>query len=128
MSKVLKKEQIDQYYDQGFISPVKVMSEKDALLIKEELEQVEEEFPNEINAESRNNLHLSFAFLDAIAHNTIIVDAMEDLIGPNISLWASVMFIKEPSSKHFVSWHQDATYMGLDTLDFPTALDCSQSE
>ena len=120
MPKVLKKEQIEQYHDQGFISPVKVMSEKDALLIKEELEHVEEEFPNEINAESRNNLHLSFAFLDAIAHNTIIVDAMEDLIGPNISLWASVMFIKEPSSKHYVSWHQDATYMGLDTLDFPT--------
>ena len=120
MPKVLKKEQIEQYHDQGFISPVKVMSEKDALLIKEELEYVEEEFPNEINAESRNNLHLSFAFLDALAHNTIIVDAMEDLIGPNISLWASVMFIKEPSSKHYVSWHQDATYMGLDTLDFPT--------
>ena len=120
MPKVLTKEQIEQYHDQGFISPVKVMSEKDALLIKEELEHVEEEFPNEINAESRNNLHLSFAFLDAIAHNTIIVDAMEDLIGPNISLWASVMFIKEPSSKHYVSWHQDATYMGLDTLDFPT--------
>ena len=120
MPKVLKKEHIEQYHDQGFISPVKVMSEKDALLIKEELEHVEEEFPNEINAESRNNLHLSFAFLDAIAHNTIIVDAMEDLIGPNISLWASVMFIKEPSSKHYVSWHQDATYMGLDTLDFPT--------
>ena len=76
MPKVLKKEQIEQYYDQGFISPVKVISEKDALLIKEELEHVEEEFPNEINAESRNNLHLSFAFLDALAHNTIIVDAM----------------------------------------------------
>ena len=120
MPKILTKEQIEEYHDQGFISPVKIMSEQDALLIKEELEQVEAEFPNEINAESRNNLHLSFAFLDALAHNTIIVDAMEDLIGPNISLWASVMFIKEPSSKHYVSWHQDATYMGLDALDFPT--------
>jgi ectoine hydroxylase-related dioxygenase (phytanoyl-CoA dioxygenase family) len=30
------------------------------------------------------------------------------------------MFIKEPSSKQYVSWHQDATYMGLDSLDFPT--------
>ena len=120
MPKVLTKEQIEQYHDKGFISPVKIMSEQDALLIKDELEQVEADFPNEINAESRNNLHLSFTFLDALAHNTIIVDAMEDLIGPNISLWASVMFIKEPSSKHYVSWHQDATYMGLDALDFPT--------
>ncbi len=120
MSKVLTKEQIEQYHDQGFISPIRVISRQEALSIKDELEQVEKEFPEEINLESRNNLHLSFAFLDALAHNKIIVDAIEDLIGPDISLWASVMFIKEPSSKHYVSWHQDATYMGLDSLDFPT--------
>jgi len=120
MSKVLTKEQIEQYHDQGFISPIRVISRQEALSIKDELEQVEKEFPEEINLESRNNLHLSFAFLDALAHNKIIVDAIEDLIGPDISLWASVMFIKESSSKHYVSWHQDATYMGLDSLDFPT--------
>jgi len=120
MPRVLTKLQIEQYHDQGFICPIRVISEQEALSIKDELEQVEKEFPEEINSESRNNLHLSFAFLDALAHNKIIVDAIEDLIGPNISLWASVMFIKEPSSKHYVSWHQDATYMGLDSLDFPT--------
>ena len=120
MPKVLTKLQIEQYHDQGFISPIRVISEQEALSIKDELEQVEKEFPEEINSESRNNLHLSFAFLDALAHNKIIVDAIEDLIGPDISLWASVMFIKEPSSKQYVSWHQDATYMGLDSLDFPT--------
>ena len=120
MSKVLTQEQIDQYHDQGFISPIRVISEQEAYSIKKELEKVEAEFPEEINAESRNNLHLSFAFLDALAHNQIIVDAIEDLIGPDISLWASVMFIKEPSSKHYVSWHQDATYMGLDSTNFPT--------
>ena len=120
MPRVLTKLQIEQYHDQGFICPIRVISEQEALFIKEELEQVEKEFPEEINSESRNNLHLSFAFLDALAHNKIIVDAIEDLIGPDISLWASVMFIKEPSSKQYVSWHQDATYMGLDSLDFPT--------
>ena len=120
MPRVLTKLQIEQYHDQGFISPIRVISEQEALSIKDELEQVEKEFPEEINSESRNNLHLSFAFLDALAHNKIIVDAIEDLIGPDISLWASVMFIKEPSSKQYVSWHQDETYMGLDSLDFPT--------
>jgi non-heme Fe2+,alpha-ketoglutarate-dependent halogenase len=120
MPKVLTKEQIEHYHDQGFISPVRVMSENEALSIKTQLEEVELNFPNEINAESRNNLHLSFVFLDALAHNNTVVDAMEDLIGPNIALWASVMFIKEPSSKQYVSWHQDATYMGLDSVNFPT--------
>ena len=120
MLKVLTKQQIEQYHDEGFIAPIRVISEAKALSIKSQLEEVEEKFPEEINAESRNNLHLSFKFLDALAHNPIIVDAMEDLIGPDISLWATVMFIKEPSSKHYVSWHQDATYMGMNSTDFPT--------
>jgi len=111
---------LQQYYDEGFISPIRVLSEAEALSIKSQLEEVEAQFPEEINAESRNNLHLSFEFLDALVHNPIIVDAMEDLIGPDIALWATVMFIKEPSSKHYVSWHQDATYMGMDDVNFPT--------
>jgi ectoine hydroxylase-related dioxygenase (phytanoyl-CoA dioxygenase family) len=35
------------------------------------------------------------------------------LIGPAFSSWGTVLFIKEPQSSHFVSWHQDATYMGV---------------
>jgi len=120
MPKILTENQIEQYHNEGFISPIRVLSEADALSIKSQLEEVEAQFPEEINAESRNNLHLSFEFLDALVHNPIIVDAMEDLIGPDIALWATVMFIKEPSSKHFVSWHQDATYMGMDDVNFPT--------
>lgn len=120
MSKILTRQQIEQYHDEGFISPVRVISEVEALSIKAELEEVEANFPDEINAKSRNNLHLSFEFLDALAHHPVIVDAMEDLIGPDIALWASVMFTKEPASKDYVSWHQDATYMGLNSIDFPT--------
>jgi len=58
--KVLTSEQIEQYHDEGFISPVRVMSTDEALSIKKELERVEAEFPEEMNSESRNNLHLSF--------------------------------------------------------------------
>ena len=120
MPKILTEQQIEQYHDEGFISPIRVISEAEALSIKSQLEEVEAQFPEEINTESRNNLHLSFEFLDALVHNPIIVDAMEDLIGPDIALWATVMFIKEPSSKHYVSWHQDATYMGMNSSDFLT--------
>lgn len=45
---------------------------------------------------------------------------MEDLLGPDLALWATVMFTKEPSSSHYVSWHQDATYMGMNDNRFAT--------
>ena len=31
-----------------------------------------------------------------------------------------MLFIKEPKSSHFVSWHQDATYMGITPRHFVT--------
>jgi hypothetical protein len=120
MTKVLTNEQIEQYNEMGFISPIRVMPEIDALEIKNQIEEAEKNFSYEIHAQSRNNLHLSFAFLDALTHHDIVVGAMEDLMGPDLALWASVMFIKESSSNHYVSWHQDGTYMGMNSNDFAT--------
>ena len=120
MGKVLNEKQIDQYHDEGFIAPIRVMSEEEALKVKERVEEAEKAFPEEFNPENRNNLHLTFMVLDELAHNSIILDAVEDLIGMDFSLWSSVMFIKNPSTKHFVSLHQDATYMGMTSSDFLT--------
>ena len=43
-----------------------------------------------------------------------ILDAVEDLIGPDILVWTSTFFIKEPHSPTFAAWHQDGTYFGLE--------------
>ncbi len=120
MLKFLTEEQVKQYHDEGFIAPIRIMSEDQAIKVKEKVEEVEKTFPEEFNPRNRNNLHLTFMVLDELAHNRIILDAVEDLIGPKFSLWSSVMFIKEPSTEHFVSWHQDATYMGMNSNDFLT--------
>jgi hypothetical protein len=52
-------------------------------------------------------------FNDLIRHPRIL-DAVEDLIGPDILVWTSTFFIKEPRSPTFAAWHQDATYYGLE--------------
>jgi non-haem Fe2+, alpha-ketoglutarate-dependent halogenase len=36
------------------------------------------------------------------------------VIGPNILVWTSTFFIKEPNSPTFAAWHQDGTYFGLE--------------
>ena len=120
MPKVLTKMQIKQYHDEGFVFPIRIMSKDEALAIAAKIEKAEKLYPEEMHAENRNNLHLSFSFLDRLVHNKVVVDAMEDLLGPDLALWATVMFIKEPSSEHYVSWHQDATYMGMNANRFAT--------
>jgi len=118
MPKILNKEQIEQYHETGYISPINVMSEDEAAGYKEKLEAAERDHPEHIHAENRNNAHLSFKFLDELAYHPVILDVVEDLLGPDFSLWASVLFIKEANSKGFVSWHQDATYMGMNKNTF----------
>lgn len=120
MPKVLSQQQINDFHEHGYVSPIDVMSEYEAGVYLQRLEQAEHDYPNEINPENRNNAHLSFSFLDELVHHPVIVDAVEDLIGSNISLWGSVLFIKEPQTKGYVSWHQDATYVGIKPHDFVT--------
>ena len=121
MGKVLTPLQIDQFNEQGFIAPVAVISVAEAAEYEQRLRAAEAEYPEQLNAENRNNAHLAFKFLDELAHHPMILDAVEDLIGTDFSLWGSVLFIKEPQSSHFVSWHQDATYMGIAPHDYVTA-------
>lgn len=36
------------------------------------------------------------------------------MIGPDILVWTSTFFIKEPRSKTFAAWHQDGAFFGLE--------------
>jgi ectoine hydroxylase-related dioxygenase (phytanoyl-CoA dioxygenase family) len=56
---------------------------------------------------------LLFTWVDALVHHPKIVDAAEDILGPNLLCWTTNFFIKEANSPGFVSWHQDAFYWGL---------------
>ncbi len=120
MPKFLTSAQVSQYHEEGYLSPIDLMSESDAIAIREQLEEAERLHPQHINAENRNNAHLVFSFLDDLAFNQIVLDVVEDLIGSDFSLWGSVLFIKDPGTAHYVSWHQDATYMGMTSNDFVT--------
>ena len=120
MGKVLSEAQIKAYHEQGFISAIDVMSEDEALSYAQRLQAAETHYPTDLSGVNRNNGHLCFTFLDELAYHPRVLDAVEDLLGPHFSLWGSVLFIKEPKSSHFVSWHQDATYMGITPRHFVT--------
>src|SRR5262249_5879183 len=57
---------------------------------------------------------------DLVRHPRIL-DAVEDLYGPDILCWTTNFFIKEKANPAFVSWHQDSTYWGLSQPDVVTA-------
>ena len=121
MPRILTQEQIDQYWRDGCVFPVRVMSEADAKAIRARLEAFEKETGGPLKGSLRHKSHLLFSWLGDLVRQEKIVDAIEDLYGPNLLCWTTNFFIKEAHNPAFVSWHQDSTYWGLDRPDVVTA-------
>lgn len=118
--KMLTEAAVRQYQEQGYFAPVPVLSRQEAQGLRSALEAYESR--NGILAGGlRHKSHLLFTWLNDLIRHKRILDAVEDVIGPNILCWGSSFFIKEPRNSAFVSWHQDSTYWGLDPADVITA-------
>lgn len=95
--------------------PIDVMSADDASGYRAQLEKLEFESQGMKlgNNAQLNYPHVIYRFANSIARNNIPLDAVAAVIGPNIMLWGSTFFIKEPHTENYVSWHQDLRYWGL---------------
>ncbi|MBV8493266.1 MAG: phytanoyl-CoA dioxygenase family protein [Alphaproteobacteria bacterium] len=121
MSKLLTPAQIAQYEEQGYLAPIRVMEEGEALALRQKLEAIEAEMGGPLRRDLRHKTHLLFPFLAELVRHSRILDAVEDVLGPDILCWSSNFFIKEAADPAFVSWHQDSTYWGLSSPDVATA-------
>ena len=111
----------EQYRRDGFYFPVRVMSPGEALALRGRLEAVEAEHGGRLSGEIRHKPHLLFTWLADLVRHPSILDAVEDVLGPNLLAWSTSFFIKEACDSAYVSWHQDATYWGLSAPDVLTA-------
>ena len=117
----LSPNQLKQYEDEGFVSPINIFSKEEAKEIRDEIELIEKEMPEELEKSGRYNAHLISPLLDEVTHNPKILDAVESLIGEDILVCGTTLFIKNPHEKGFVSYHQDAKYIGLEPHNWVTA-------
>ena len=117
----LTSNQLKQYTDEGFVSPINIFSKEKAKEIRSEIELIEKDMPEELEKSGRYNAHLISPLLDSVTHNSEILNAVESLIGKNILVCGTTLFIKNPHEKGFVSYHQDAKYIGLEPHNWVTA-------
>ncbi|GAB5467706.1 MAG: phytanoyl-CoA dioxygenase family protein [Rhodospirillales bacterium] len=121
MTKVLSTDAVERFNRDGFYFPVRVMSTEDALGYRRRLEASEAGLNGHLESNMRHKVHLLFTWAAELVRHPKILDTVEDLLGPNLLCWTTNFFIKEPHDPGFVSWHQDATYWGLDPDDVVTA-------
>lgn len=120
MSK-LTTDQIQQYHKEGYVAPIEILTREEALEVRNEIELIENRFPNELDNSGRYNVHLISPKLDEVVHNSNILDSVESIIGKNILVCSTTLFIKNANQNGFVSYHQDAKYIGLEPHNWVTA-------
>jgi len=117
MPKILQPQAIEQYQRDGYYFPLKVLDDNEVAANRARLDAFEKTQGQPLAGAQRNKSHLLFKWVDNLMRHDTILDAVEDLIGPDLLCWNTLFWIKEANSGSFVSWHQDLRYWGLDTAD-----------
>ena len=121
MPKKLSDAQIAQFRSEGYVYPFRAVSAAAALDYRKRIEAYEARAGFDANRTLKIKGYLAFPWLVELAKNPAILDAVEDIIGPDIMLFGASIFAKNGRDPRYVSWHQDSAYFGLDPHEEITA-------
>ena len=121
MGKLLTASQVEHYQRDGILFPIPVLSPDEAARFRAAFEEVAERLGGRPVAQSLGHTHTHFRWAYDLATHPRILDAVEDVLGPDILVWTVSIFPKYPRDPGFISWHQDGTYWGLDSTRVTTA-------
>ena len=107
----LTRENLDFYNTEGYLAPLRALSSENAAALRSFFDDVlTKTLANGGNSYSINGAHRRFAEVWDLMHNKAIVDAVQDILGPDIVAWGAHFFCKLPHDGKIVDWHQDAVY------------------
>ncbi|MBM3214840.1 phytanoyl-CoA dioxygenase family protein [Candidatus Poribacteria bacterium] len=110
----LTREQVDCYNERGYVSPIDVFSESEALANRAYFDDLMGRASKEgWGSYSINGWHLNCGGIYDLVVAPRILDAVQDLLGPDLVCWGTHYFAKMPDDGKRVSWHQDASYWPL---------------
>ena len=121
MPKKLTAAEIEQYQRDGYVCPVDAFSAEQAQAWCARLEAFERSEGQKMTRGHNFKPHLLFPWVDDIVRAPELLDAVEDLIGPDIRVFHLSVWPKDPGTGTYVSWHQDATYFALEPACHVTA-------
>jgi non-heme Fe2+,alpha-ketoglutarate-dependent halogenase len=108
MLNLLTPAQADGYARDGFLSPVPALSPPECANYRIRFSELEEALGSRRrHLDWLTNLHLCYRWCYELAMTPAVLDAVEDLIGPDVLLLSSIFFVKDPGQPSYVSWHQD---------------------
>jgi hypothetical protein len=122
--KALTEQQVRNYHTNGFLFPIPVLTPAEVAARMQDIERLEARIGTPLSKAHKKYRSGSYNFLpwvEGLCRHPRILDAVEDVIGPDILVYWATFFIKEPNSPAFTAWHQDSTYFGLEPHEHVTA-------
>ena len=116
----LSTAQVESFHQNGFLSPLPAFTGDETIELRQRVETIEALAGAGKERAARAGLPVTHAWAWDLVHDPRIVDPISDVLGDDVLLWSMDWFIKEPGPS-FVSYHQDATYWGLEPHHVATA-------
>ncbi len=119
--KSLSEELVAKWRRDGFLFPLPLLDEDERQECLTGLARFERWLGEPVNASKdlkwRTMPHIILPWVTRLALDVCILDPVEDLLGPDILIYTSTFFIKEPHSPTIAAWHQNSTYYGLEPAE-----------
>lgn len=114
MSKILTTEQQRSYRDEGVVFPIPVLSPEEVQAYCSACDELEISLGGRPRTVEVRQMHLHFRWAYELATEPRVLDAVEDVLGPDLLIWATELFAKPPQDGLVsIGWHRDEPYMGL---------------
>src|SRR6202012_3185233 len=94
MTRHLTEAQVEHFKQLGYVFPFRAMSPDEAADYRRVIEEYEAASGDDVNKTLKIKGHLALPAIVGLACNPKILDAVEDLIGPNIMLFGASIFAK----------------------------------
>lgn len=120
MSATLSDEQVEQFWTNGFVSPVPVLTADEAAHYLAWLERIEAEqveacggtWDTRDYRPGRDTDHPMKPWLHELAHHPRILDAVSSILGPDVLVRNGDVFIKNPGVRRGIREHRDTAMLG----------------
>ena len=113
MFRVLTPNQVESYQRDGLLFPLPALSAAEVAHFRSCHDELDRRLGDCPTAEQKGDCHLHFKWVCDLAVHPVVLDVVEDIIGPDILIHSSTIFTKYAQDEKFVSWHQDSHYWGL---------------
>src|SRR5262245_39213173 len=122
MTRLLSEAQKLRYEQDGILFPVRVLSPEEAHGYRAACDELEARLGGKPRTIEVRQMQLHFPWAHALATHPRVLDAVEDLLGPDLLVWATELFAKHPHDATVsIGWHRDRPYVGFDPKTAATA-------